>query len=146
MIVLDSNQLRQVAAADDPLLNLLRKLSDATDRPLAIPQIVLDEHLGYQGHEVQAALPRCRSPRATSPSWRRGHLEQNASPERGERRDGLQAGHHRSIDTGWVHRVDPDVIVGELVGQRPADPDQRMLSGRTCKFVGGQAQAVGSLR
>lgn len=52
MIVLDSNQLRQAAPPDGALLALLRKLSDASDHVLAISQMVLDEHLGYQGHEV----------------------------------------------------------------------------------------------
>jgi hypothetical protein len=41
---LDSNQLRQA------------------DHMLAIPQMVLDEQLGYQEHEVQAAVAALRKP------------------------------------------------------------------------------------
>jgi hypothetical protein len=58
MIILDSNQLRQAAPPDGPLLTLLRKLSDANGHTLAIPQMVLDEHLGYQEHEAQAEIAR----------------------------------------------------------------------------------------
>jgi hypothetical protein len=56
MIVLDSNQLRQAAPPDGALLSLLRKLGESSGHVLAIPQMVLDEYLGFYEYEVQEAL------------------------------------------------------------------------------------------
>lgn len=58
MIVLDSNQLRQAAPPDGALRARPCKLGEANDHILAIPQMVLDEHLGYQGDAGGGAQPR----------------------------------------------------------------------------------------
>jgi hypothetical protein len=56
VIVLDSNQLRQAAPPDGPLLSLVRKLSDDSGHVLAIPQMVLDEYLGYHEHQARTEI------------------------------------------------------------------------------------------
>jgi hypothetical protein len=56
MIVLDSNQLRRAAPPDGSLLSLVRKLGGDSGHVLAIPQMVLDEYLGFHEHEVQDAI------------------------------------------------------------------------------------------
>src|SRR3984957_7579382 len=43
--------------------------------------------------------------------------------------EAAQAGHHRGVHAGRVDRVDPDALVGQLVGQRPADADDSVLGG-----------------
>ena len=88
MIILDSNQLRQAAPPDGPLLTLLRKLSDANGHTLAIPQMVLDEHLGYQEHEAQAEIAETGKVRAAAlQTVPRRHPQQDSPPGRDGRRD-----------------------------------------------------------
>src|ERR1700679_1987552 len=40
-----------------------------------------------------------------------------------------EAGHHRGVHAGRVDGVDPDALVRQLVGQRPADADDDVLGG-----------------
>jgi PIN domain len=56
VIILDSNQLLQAAPPDGALLGLLSKLAELTGHELALPQMVLDEHLARHGHSVQQDL------------------------------------------------------------------------------------------
>src|SRR6202046_3968303 len=51
--------------------------------------------------------------------------------------DGVEAAealHHRGLHAGRMHGVHPDLVLGELVGQRPGDADHAVLG----RDVGGQ--------
>jgi len=58
MIVLDTNELRHARPPDGPLLAMLQTLAKQTGHTLALPEIVLEEHLGHYGHAVNDAYNR----------------------------------------------------------------------------------------
>lgn len=58
MIVLDTNELQHARPPDGPLLAMLQTLAKQTGHTLALPEIVLEEHLGHYGHAVNDAYSR----------------------------------------------------------------------------------------
>ncbi|MET8102261.1 PIN domain-containing protein [Streptomyces sp. NPDC005236] len=60
MIVLDTNQLRHAAFPHGPILGMLRKIAEVHDRELALPEMVVVEHVAHHRHDVEEALSAAR--------------------------------------------------------------------------------------
>lgn len=52
MIILDTNQLDQVGLPNGPLLAMLSKIGKDAGHALAVPEIVLTEHLAHHWHKI----------------------------------------------------------------------------------------------
>lgn len=60
MIVLDTNQLQHAAFPHGPILGMLRKIAEIHQRPLALPEMVVVEHVAHHRHEIERTLTAAR--------------------------------------------------------------------------------------
>ncbi|WKX69407.1 hypothetical protein [Streptomyces sp. XD-27] len=65
MIVLDTNQLEHVAFPHGAVLGMLRKIAELQQQSLAIPEMVVVEHVAHYRHRVEQALTTARKALAT---------------------------------------------------------------------------------
>lgn len=65
MIVLDTNQLEHVAFPHGAVLGMLRKIAELQQQSLAIPEMVVVEHIAHYRHRVEQALTTARKALAT---------------------------------------------------------------------------------
>ena len=61
MIVLDTNQLEHAQPPDGPLAAMLQTLAEQAGHELALPEIVLEEHLAHYRRDVEDAEARRRA-------------------------------------------------------------------------------------
>lgn len=61
MIVLDTNQIRLLNVPHGAVYLLLEQIAAVQEHPLALPQMVLDEHLAHYRHDVEVALRAVQS-------------------------------------------------------------------------------------
>ncbi|MEH0513390.1 PIN domain-containing protein [Streptomyces sp. B21-079] len=60
MIVLDTNQLEHVAFPHGAVLGMLRKIAELQQQSLAIPEMVVVEHVAHYRHRLEQALTTAR--------------------------------------------------------------------------------------
>ncbi|WP_406260481.1 PIN domain-containing protein [Streptomyces chartreusis] len=65
MIVLDTNQLRHAAFPHGAVLGMLSKIAEVSGHKLALPEMVVVEHVARHRHEVEQALTSTRKAFAT---------------------------------------------------------------------------------
>ncbi|WP_157876869.1 PIN domain-containing protein [Streptomyces graminilatus] len=65
MIVLDTNQLRHAAFPHGAVLGMLSKIAEVSGHKLALPEMVVVEHVARHRHEVEQALTSARKAFAT---------------------------------------------------------------------------------
>lgn len=65
MIVLDTNQLRHATFPHGAVLGMLRKIAEIGGHTLALPQMVVIEHVARHRHEIEQAVTSARKALAT---------------------------------------------------------------------------------
>ncbi|MCX5097769.1 hypothetical protein OOK36_56050 [Streptomyces sp. NBC_00365] len=60
MIVLDTNQLRHAAFPHGAVLGMLRKIAEISGMTLALPEMVVIEHVAHHRHEIEVSLTSAR--------------------------------------------------------------------------------------
>ncbi|MDH6499579.1 PIN domain-containing protein [Streptomyces sp. SAI-149] len=60
MIVLDTNQLRHAAFPQGAVLGMLRKIAEISGQTLALPEMVVIEHVAHHRHDIEQALTSAR--------------------------------------------------------------------------------------
>jgi len=60
VIVLDTNQLRHAAFPQGAVLGMLRKIAEISEQTLALPQMVVVEHVAHHRHEIEVSLTSAR--------------------------------------------------------------------------------------
>ncbi|WP_066951218.1 PIN domain-containing protein [Streptomyces lushanensis] len=60
MIVLDTNQLRSAVFPHGAVMNMLTKIAELNERPLAIPRMVAVEDIAHHQHAIEDALKDAR--------------------------------------------------------------------------------------